>query len=505
MMKRENRKPVVAIVVVLMAWTSIYSQGEAFDGYTLYNPNGSQNTYLINLEGEAVHTWQNPEAGGYSVYLLEDGSILRPINLGNPYFSAGGASGGVERVSWEGEILWHYEYSNSTYCLHHDLEPLPNGNVLMIAWEKKNSSEAATAGRTITGDIMPDHIIEVMPQGDSAGEIVWEWHIWDHLIQDRNSAAENYGVVAEHPELLDINAGLIDRTGDWTHINAVSYNPELDQIVFSSHFLDEFYVIDHSTTTEEAAGHTGGTYGKGGDFLYRWGNPGNYKIAGTQFFHVVHCASWIPEGIPGAGNIMAYNNGTDRMRSEILEISPPLDTDGNYPLDPGVAYGPAEPGWTYTDSGFFSNHLGGLQRLPNGNTLVVESTDSGKIWEVTQGGEVVWQYNPATQVARALRYAPDYPGLAVLDVKKQRHSASGPETTFRISGQGTFYYLGNFKPEKAELLGIRGRLIKELLPEEENILWDGRLHDRSRAAPGVYLLRLLGEKSDILTRPVYLK
>ena len=99
-------------------------------------------------------------------------------------------------------------------------------------------------------------------------------------------------------------------SADWNHVNSVQYNAELDQIILSSHNQNEIWIIDHSTTVEEASGHTGGVYGKGGDFLYRWGNPSIYgrgtsndtKLGGQ------HDAHWIANGLPGAGNILIFNN-----------------------------------------------------------------------------------------------------------------------------------------------------------------------------------------------------
>src|SRR5207237_3318095 len=102
--------------------------------------------------------------------------------------------------------------------------------------------------------------------------------------------------------------------GNWTHINAVAYHPEFDQIMVSVHGFSEFWILDHGTTTAEAAGHKGGKYGKGGDLLYRWGNPQAYragKAADQQLFGQ-HNAHWIPKGLGGAGHVLVFNNGLGR-------------------------------------------------------------------------------------------------------------------------------------------------------------------------------------------------
>jgi len=389
---------------------------EPFDGYTLYNPNGSQTTYLIDMEGDVQHSWNHNRGGGYGVYLMPNGNLLRPEQVANPRLRGGAMAGLIQEKDWDGDLIWEFEYNDDTYITHHDLEPLPNGNVLAIAWEVKTAAQSTQAGRNRASITWPDHIIEVEPDGEGGAEIVWEWHSWDHLIQDYDDEKDNYGVVADHPELLDINMAYGGRGGpggqtDWIHINGVSHNPILDQIVISSHFADEFFVIDHSTTTEEAASHEGGNSGKGGDILYRWGFPRNYDADGDEYFDVIHCSWWIPEGLPGAGNIMVFNNAVGEQASEIVEIVPPLDDEGNYIIEEGEAFGPDEPVWNYTDGrNFYSNHLGSCQRLPNGNTLISEST-SNHLLEVDVEGNTVWEFEGNNQIARSLRYANDYPGL----------------------------------------------------------------------------------------------
>ena len=407
-----------------------YEKG-AFDGYTLFAPLHDTKTYLIDMQGEPVHIWESDAPPGQAVYLLDNGNLLRTECLReNQYFFGGGMGGRIREYSWDGSIVWEFIYSDQQHCQHHDIEPLPDGNILLIAWDKKSRAEAIVAGRDpqLLGDqdFWPDEIVEVEPQGPRGGKIVWRWSIWDHLVQDLDPAKENYGVVAEHPELVNINGDReveqispdelekLEALGyvtpaprgrtmrgepDWTHINSVDYNAELDQIVLSVHRFSEIWVIDHSTTTEQAASHIGGHGGRGGDLLYRWGNPRSYDTgaASQQQLFSQHDAHWIEPGLKGAGDLIVFNNGngrTDRFYSTIDEISPPLDKDGGYACTAGTAFGPEKPVWSYAaekQESFFSSHISGVQRLPNGNTLIC-SGEEGRFFEVDQNGQVVWEY-----------------------------------------------------------------------------------------------------------------
>ncbi len=413
----------------------VYDEG-SFDGYTLFTPSKSKSTYLIDNYGRLVNSWESAYLPAQSVYLLENGDILRSVKI------TGGV--GLEEVAWDGTIVWFYDNSSSVYRQHHDIEPLPNGNVLVLVREFKTEAEAVQAGRdpaTIDeGELFIEGIYEIEKTGATSGHIVWQWSFWDHLIQDFDSTKDNYGVVADHPELLDINFA---RNGlaDWIHTNAVAYNAELDQIVVSSRNFSEIYIIDHSTTTHEAGTHTGGIYGRGGDILYRWGNPQVYR-AGTsadQKFFGQHDAQWIAPGLPGEGNILVFNNGIERPNleySSIDEIVTTVTEDGSYPQpSAGEAYGPVQLEWIYNDetpANFYSSLLSGVQRQPNGNTLIC-SAINGRFFEVTPQGEIVWEYknpdtdfgiveqgqsipNKSNEVFKCRRYAPDYPGLAGKDL-----------------------------------------------------------------------------------------
>jgi hypothetical protein len=389
------------------------------EGQILYSPTFTTTTYLRYADGSLNHSWASSFFPGVAVWWLSDGTILRTIRVGiGPL--AGGAGGGVQKVEWDGTIVWDFRYNTNGLLTHHDVKSLPNGNVLLIAWETKTPTEAIAAGRNPSYgsnvDLMPDHIIEVQPTGPTSGTIVWEWHVWDHLIQDYDASKANYGVVGDHPELVDINYGTTTG-GDWMHTNSIDYNEKFNQIMISVHNFNEIWVIDHSTTTAEAAGHTGGNSGKGGDLLYRWGNPQAYR-AGTindRKLFSQHDASWIDEGYPGQGDILVFNNGANRPGSHystVDEITPPVDENGEYYLQPGSAYGPTAQTWIYTASpptSFYANHLSGAWRLPSGNTLITNG-ETGSIFEVTPERATVWQYNSGGEVFKVVYIPPEGQG-----------------------------------------------------------------------------------------------
>ncbi len=395
----------------------------SIDEGILFAPIYSKTTYLIDKNGTVDHTWSSDYFPGMAAYLLDDGSIIRTTKLA---LMGAGAGGGIQKITWDNTLVWNFEYYTSDYLSHHDIEILPNGNILMIAWETKTQSEAIQAGRDplklMHGKLEPGHIIEVKQTGPTTGEIVWEWHSWDHLIQDFDSSKDNYGVVAEHPELIDLNYGPIG--SDWLHINSIDYNEEFDQILLSVHNFNEIWIIDHSTTKEEASNHTGGIHGKGGDILYRWGNPMTYDtgLSSDKKLFGQHDARWIEEGCPGEGNILIFNNGVSRPGedlSSVDEIVPPVDIYGNYYLEPGSAYGPEEQIWIY-NTNFYSHYVGGAQRLPNGNTIICNGAN-GIFFEINPDKEIIWEYtNPfpsflLNDVFKVEYYLPKEPEVADLD------------------------------------------------------------------------------------------
>ncbi|HIA11967.1 MAG TPA: T9SS type A sorting domain-containing protein [Flavobacteriales bacterium] len=406
-----------SLLPVALILIGLNVNAQSFNGYALYNEKSSSTVYLIDKDANIAHTWSCNTNGNYAVLLKEDGNIVRGgVNPGNQL--NGAASGGVlQEYDPNGNLVWEFLYSTSQYVQHHDIEIMPNGNVLFIAWEVKTSAELIQAGRQSNQVRWPTHIVEIKPSGSTA-TVVWEWHIWDHMIQDFDVSKDNFGVVADHPELMDINAvsgGAGPNSGDWFHVNGINYNAELDQIVFTARFASEFYIIDHSTTTAEAAGHTGGNSGMGGDFIYRWGNPSNYGAPGTQTIpKAVHDPRWVKDdGRQNGGYIQFFNNeGKDwngfSGNSAVDAIDAPVD-GYNYTLVPGQSYGPSTYTWRHAciDN---ANGQSASEKLSNGNTFV--NLSSEYMYEVDSNDNVVWQYSEGP--AKAFRYECTYPGIQIL-------------------------------------------------------------------------------------------
>ena len=418
-------------------------------GYTLFTGYWNHDVFLLDPLGRVAYAWHLDTPFGHAK-LLDNGNLLVIGDIALEFDP-------------RGNIVWQYKYGGH---LHHDFLKMPNGNVMLLVRGIKTREEAIAAGANPEfvheSGIKYDYLIEVRPTGAGAGEVVWEWSTWDHLVQDFDPSKPNYGAVDEHPELIDINFALETASKHdqlpqqtWLHANAIDYNPALDQIMLSPRQFSELWIIDRSTTIEEARGHSGGNSGMGGDLLYRWGNPRAYGHgdADDQRLFRQHQPHWIPPGLPGAGNILVFNNGwefpgDERYYSSIDEIAPPVD-GYRYRRVPNSPHSPDELAWTYVaepPADFYAPILSGTQRLPNGNTLIVHGT-AGTIFQAAPDGRIVWKYvvplndrahlrqgerpasgrtfptpygDPAPLFAnrtyRAYWHPPDHPGLQALDL-----------------------------------------------------------------------------------------
>lgn len=520
--------------------TTFISEG-VYDGYTIFTV--SSETYLINNCGEVINQWTSTFPPGNSVYLLENGNLLRAGRTSSSDITFGGQGGVVELYNWDGNLIWQYFYDTPMMRQHHDVYPMPNGNILILAATVMSNSEAIQAGRNpallTETDLYNEQIIEVTPLGLDSVNIVWEWNIKDHLIQDFDATKDNFGNVGLNPNKLDINF-LNGGSGgsNWLHINSIQYNEERDQIILSSRNLSEIWIIDHSTTTAEAASDTGGTYGKGGDLLYRWGNPESYK-QGTSTDRTLfgqHTPHFIPSSLPNGGDILLFNNGIDRTPSysQVDIISPPESSLGVYDYVPNTRYLPNNTNYTYDEftagnSDFFSPIVSSARQLPNGNILICEG-NQGHFFEITSSEEKVWEYinpvnsnngnistqgNPppnANLTFRAEKYATDYPAFNGRDLTPGDPIELNPDLTpcinlstleFEIysvliypNPTPDFIQIESMNEiDKIELYNILGKRISVIT---------GPKIDLSQQPSGIYILKIhSGNKS--ITRKVVKK
>ena len=435
-----------------------YTPERSSDGYNLLYPHNQSNVYLLDNCGRIAHVWTDEGVvPGNSAYLTEEGNLVKTKRLTtsavNDPIWAGGGGETVDVLDWDNNLIAQYDLNNDTYRLHHDVAVMPNGHVLMITWVNMPREDALAAGRNpdlMTQDkVWSESVIEWDPLLDS---IVWQWNAWDHLIQDYDSNRANFGDVSQHPERIDLNYDEHDGHPDWLHFNAIDYNSALDQIMVSVPYFNEFWIIDHSTTTLEAASSTGGNSGKGGDILYRWGNPATYRHGTIEdkklFFQ--HDTHW-EDPRDANSRVVLFNN---RLPSDIstgnsLDL-PWNEATSNYMMQ-GDVYGPDDfervvlhPDPSEIRS--FSDGLSSTQILDNGNFLIC-SGRWGYTYEITPDDDIVWEYvtpfrsgSPASQgdelsinnniTFRLKRFSPDYPAFANRDLSPTEFLEVNPDTSF---------------------------------------------------------------------------
>ncbi len=414
----------INILCFIIIGITFQLSAQSFDGFALYNQQNQSTAYLIDENGDIAYSWSTSRNCNYTVQLKDNGNIVRGTVYSGNSLNGAAIGGLIEERDANGNVVWDFVYSTSDYCQHHDIT-LIGDNILITAWNVKSTSELQQAGASDYGsELWPTSIVEIAQNG-TGGQVVWEWYIWDHMIQDYDASKDNYGVVSDHPELIDIN--MIDATappppvvksgdrpppsgGDWFHVNGIDYNPTLDQIAFSCRNSSEIYIIDHSTTTVEAATHLGGNSGMGGDILYRWGNPGNYGASGTQVVPAaVHDVRWLKDGRPNAGYLQVFNNEGSSGNSTVDAILTPVN-GYNYDLVSGQQFEPTSYSWRHNclDN---ADGQSASDRMSNGNTFV--NLSQSYMYEVDSLGNTVWQYNGGGP-PKAFRYECAHPGIMTL-------------------------------------------------------------------------------------------
>ena len=345
---------------------SVFDPQRAFEGLTLYPISGNARVDLLDFDGRRLHSWA---VDADRALLLPNGNllVLHGSKWGRARRPWRDKRDTVTEYSWDGKVVWSYKANGN---LHHDLQRLPNGNTLLlkktlVPTEFKDQIVDAQR-RTI--DIKGDSVIEI----DPAGQIVWQWHSHEHL--DLNYCGP------KGCRYLAGSTRTLKEASDWTHMNTLQLVPENrwfdggdtrfrpGNLILLARNFSTVYVVDRQR----------------GEIV--WQYRGDYRggLGGG------HDAQMIPKGLPGAGNMLIFDNGagTHNKESVILELTPPTKR---------IA-------WKYEDSTrFFSRSRSAVQRLPNGNTLISED-NSGRVFEVTPEMDTVWEYRGKLPCSRAKRY-----------------------------------------------------------------------------------------------------
>lgn len=464
-----------------------YFSPETMNGYTLFL---GDSLFLINNCGEKIHTWEG-SFPKYHVKLLPNGHIIYIDWFTNT----------IMEKDWEDNIVRQIAPTDPSITLDYEVIVLENGNFLCVGRKDFSAEDFENIGYNFDALGFPlsvDVVVELHPE---TGETIWLWNIADHVIQERSEDIPNYGIVAEHPELLNIDAiSAFDWHEESWMINGIDYHPGLDQIVLSVRKMGEIIIIDHSTTTEEAAGHTGGNAGKGGDILYRWGNPQNYGrgTAEDQALFFQHNPNWV-EHSEHVGHIAIYDNGLYRpdvpfenLYSTAPIIETPLLPDGTYAIGEDLPFTPAEPttiyGLSTENLHFYSNYTSATKVLPNGNVLITIGDDN-RVIELLPDGTLVWEYQLATAgfTFRAEKYPLDYPAFEGKDLSPMETienpssdvpcdlaSSNSPVNTpifeawADASSQQLYLELENSHAYDLKLVDVLGRIIQSFQADKNN-------------------------------------
>ncbi|WP_233268048.1 arylsulfotransferase family protein [Algibacter sp. L3A6] len=368
--------------------------------YLLVIDQTGQGADLINHDGDEIFSWDFDASIGNDASLLDDGSMIVCLKADDATITFGGYGGVFQKINADQTIDWEVSYSTTEQTAHHDVEYLSNGNIIFPVWEAV--SDATVMGFSGSQDIYPEAIIEMNPLTE---EIVWEWHVTDHLIQDYDSTKLNYGTVQDNPNKVDINYNSAQENGDIMHINGITVDEDNDIIYLTINNYSEIWVLDHSTTTTEAATNTGGNYNLGGDLIYRFGNPLAYDNIGDVTINDVHYPNLLD-----TGNMLVFSNNIYDEQSAVFEyqLNPPYQLVSGQDNEPEIV-------WSFTDSELYSSGLGGAVRTPNGNTLIAEGRD-GTVWEVSDSGEVLWKYAEYDTIWRVYSIPVDDDALSSLGI-----------------------------------------------------------------------------------------
>jgi len=353
------------------------SPAQSFKGFTLVTPIGADFSVLLDLNGRVVQRWSLPGFRVFQARLLPRGTLLAlcsdaslppppqaPFDQPPPPFEQhirrlGGAATHLREVDWDGKLVWQY----LNPAIHHDFAREPNGHTLLAEWVEVPDEIArkvrggARRPREKFPPLLSDDLVEI----DSTGKELRRIHLYELLDPVRDAICP------------------LEQRWEWTHLNSLAMMPGGD-ILVSCRTNSRVMIIDRGS----------------GQLRWKYGSPNVYHQ---------HHASPLD-----SGTVQIFDNGMHRIGtpfSRVVEVDPGSD----------------KVVWEYSGEPpeqFFSGHISGAERLPNGNVLICEGA-TGRVFEITHRGETVWEWvtpfsvttNGRTRawIFRVHRYAPDHPGL----------------------------------------------------------------------------------------------
>lgn len=407
---RKARQSIVAATFILLAvqaataaptvfptGTTIYDPAKAWNGYTVLSILDTPKVVVIDMNGKVVKEWDG--------FNLSPGGPARVIPGGNVIGTTGAFPPHQEALAlvqqdFEGRETWRFDANEQVTLddgtsvdsarIHHDWQrsdfpagyyspnftPLTEGANTLLLTHTNHVNDAVT---DVT--LEDDRLLEVDPDGN----VTWEWVVSDHI--------DEFGYSPAARDTIASGVGYVESRGsmDWFHMNSATWvGPNHwydagderfapDNVIISSRQSSVIAIVSHAT----------------GEIVWQLGPDFSQDEKQWAIGQIIgqHHAHMIPPGLPGAGNIMIFDNGGSsgygapgaltasgsgiyaRSTSRVLEIDPTT----------------LEVVWSYRHANFFSTNISGAQRLVNGNTLITEGAP-GRLFEVTPDGDIVWEY-----------------------------------------------------------------------------------------------------------------
>jgi Arylsulfotransferase (ASST) len=422
--------------------TTIYEPDRSWNGYTVLSPLQTPAVLVIDMNGNVVKRWEglNNSAGG-PARVLPGGFVIsasgaRPPNQESLELVQQDFDG---KVMWqfsrneqiktrEGGTIWsarqHHDWQRESfpagYFAPESMPAIEGGSTLILTHTNRTQPNVA--------DVMleDDRLIEVSWKG----EVTWEWVASDHI--------DELGFAPDARKAIKAAQSFNKARGsfDWLHINSAHYvgpNRWFDQ--GDMRFTPNNVIISSREASLLAI------VGRDGKIVWRLGPDFSESPELRAIRQIIgqHHAHFIPKGLPGAGNLLVFDNGGSsgygfanpiapngvgafaRATSRVLEINPLT----------------LELVWSYTNPRFFSTNISGAQRLPNGNTLITAGA-GGRMFEVTKEGAIVWEYmyplfggaNASNAVYRAYRIP--YAWIPQIALPTERRVAPPALGDFRV-------------------------------------------------------------------------